>query len=216
VAAEAAPLAAPLLPQVSLVIGECDAQLIAHVLGCGWFFLADINSGERLTWAHEFDLHQPDTDISTKYFTSLYWAFVTVTTVGYGDIVPRTDAERVYVIICTFIGNSMFAFMIGKITSLASQMDASQALYTEKMDAVVRAVVAGVFVARVVACGAHTWASVACAHRMSSCGLVGSLDPCASVFGGTTTPSGHAACTSVKVTSSASCRSTSGVSLRTS
>lgn len=51
---------------------------------------------------------------------------------------PKTDGERVYVIVCTFIGNSMFAFMIGKITSLASQMDASAALYHEKMDAVVR------------------------------------------------------------------------------
>ena len=92
-----------------------------------------------------------------------------VTTVGYGDIVPVTDAERVYVvccarcvasaeglahaclrcgrtclaarfvIICTFIGNGIFAFMIGRVTALANQMNASHQLFVEKLDSVVRA-----------------------------------------------------------------------------
>ena len=53
-------------------------QLIAHVLGCGWFFLADINSLDRVTWAHKFHLFDPSTEMSTQYITSLYWAFVTV------------------------------------------------------------------------------------------------------------------------------------------
>ena len=143
------------------------AQLIAHVLGCGWFFLADINSSDRITWAHDFDLHQPDAPLSTKYITSLYWAFVTVrprlalvlaraprrvcinlslglrctqvTTVGYGDIVPRTDGERIYVIVCTFIGNLAFAYMIGKMTAMAARVDAAGQMYQVKMDEVVSA-----------------------------------------------------------------------------
>merc|ERR1719454_682082 len=59
-----------------------------------------------------------------------------VTTVGYGDIVPTTDAERVFVIVCTFIGNGIFAFMVGRVTALASQMNASHQLFVEKMDSV--------------------------------------------------------------------------------
>lgn len=34
-------------------------------------------------------------DLATKYLTSLYWAFTTIATVGYGDITPKTSKEKV-------------------------------------------------------------------------------------------------------------------------
>lgn len=40
---------------------------------------------------------------SEIYFTSFYWFVCTMSTLGYGDIVPVTYEERIFVIICTFI-----------------------------------------------------------------------------------------------------------------
>lgn len=41
----------------------------------------------------------PDAPKLLQYVASMYWAFTTLTTVGYGDISAKTVAERIYAII---------------------------------------------------------------------------------------------------------------------
>ena len=52
--------------------------------------------------------------------TSVYWAIVTVTTVGYGDITPHTAAGRAVASILILIGYSVIAIPTGIITSQMS------------------------------------------------------------------------------------------------
>merc|ERR1740138_1613865 len=70
------------------------------------------------------------------YLASLYYAFVTVTTVGYGDIHPVTDGERTYAIFCTLVGSGVFAFFVGELTSLATTAHASERALEEKTNEV--------------------------------------------------------------------------------
>jgi hypothetical protein len=49
-----------------------------------------------------------------------YRAIVTVTTVGYGDIVASNHTERIFVIVVGLVGGIVFAFSLGNITSLIS------------------------------------------------------------------------------------------------
>jgi voltage-gated potassium channel len=54
---------------------------------------------------------------------SIYWAIMTLTTVGYGDIVPGTPLGRVLASIIMVIGYSIIAIPTGLVTVGIAQMD---------------------------------------------------------------------------------------------
>ncbi|MGF1679743.1 ion transporter [Photobacterium minamisatsumaniensis] len=57
----------------------------------------------------------------TSIPTSIYWAIVTITTVGYGDIVPQTDLGKALASFTMLLGYSILAVPTGIITAELSQ-----------------------------------------------------------------------------------------------
>jgi voltage-gated potassium channel Kch len=53
----------------------------------------------------------------TSTFTGMYWAVITMTTVGYGDIVPYTDIGKVVAVTCAFVGLLFMALPIAILGS---------------------------------------------------------------------------------------------------
>jgi len=53
----------------------------------------------------------------TTLNASVYWAIVTITTVGYGDITPHTPLGRILASILILIGYSIIAIPTGLITT---------------------------------------------------------------------------------------------------
>jgi uncharacterized membrane protein (UPF0182 family) len=43
-----------------------------------------------------------------KYVSSFYWAYSTVTTVGYGDVHAQTVLERLFCVVAMVIGGFIF------------------------------------------------------------------------------------------------------------
>lgn len=63
---------------------------------------------------------EPDT--FDNFFDAIYWATVSLTTMGYGDIYPVTTAGRIVTMLSSFVGIAIIALPAGIIT--AGYMDA--------------------------------------------------------------------------------------------
>ena len=60
---------------------------------------------------------------------SIYWAFTTMTTVGYGDIGATVTTEYIVVIFGMLVGASVFGYVIGNVTSMMEGTDPAAAQY---------------------------------------------------------------------------------------
>ena len=67
-----------------------------------------------------------------SFFDALYWATVTLTSVGYGDMVPATDIGRLVSMLSSLFGVAIIALPSGVIT--ASYLDELRNLKREKED----------------------------------------------------------------------------------
>jgi voltage-gated potassium channel len=65
---------------------------------------------------YNIEKNVPNTQIKT-YLDSLWWCVATVTTVGYGDIVPVSNLGRIVAIFYMFFGISMISLMFFVITN---------------------------------------------------------------------------------------------------
>lgn len=70
---------------------------------------------ERLSAAHHFMIHGELRDLT--FIESLYFSLITISTVGYGDIVPVTNAIRLIIALQTFCGTMLFLFGVHAILS---------------------------------------------------------------------------------------------------
>ena len=43
----------------------------------------------------------------------LYWSMTTLTTVGYGDLIPGSDRERAYTCVAMVVGGGFYGYIIG-------------------------------------------------------------------------------------------------------
>ena len=69
----------------------------------------------------------------TVYLDACYWVLVTMSTVGYGDITPRSSFERIFACNVILLGAFVWAYIIGSFSSTLNSMDRDKARYDEQM-----------------------------------------------------------------------------------
>ena len=53
----------------------------------------------------------------------MFWSMTTLTTVGCGDILPTSDAERAYAMLAMIVGGAFYGYIVGSFTSMVSELD---------------------------------------------------------------------------------------------
>lgn len=106
--------------------------LAAHWLACLWFFIGDSGRDiHPITWLNGANLQ--DKTNWEQYITSLYWAFTTIATVGYGDILPVTLEEKIFAMCTMIISSGVFAYTLGSIGTMVSKQNALENSYRETL-----------------------------------------------------------------------------------
>ncbi|WP_051538083.1 ion transporter [Butyrivibrio proteoclasticus] len=62
-------------------------------------------------------IFQLEPDLFTNFFDALYWATISITTIGYGDISPTTSVGRFITMISALVGVAVIALPTGIITA---------------------------------------------------------------------------------------------------
>ncbi|XP_076390682.1 potassium voltage-gated channel seizure isoform X10 [Megachile rotundata] len=119
--------------------------LIAHWMACIWYA---IGNAERPTlkskvgWldilandTHQFYSHNNTGGPSKKsrYITALYFTFSSLTSVGFGNVAPNTDAEKIFTIIVMLIGSLMYASIFGNVSAIIQRLYSGTARYHTQM-----------------------------------------------------------------------------------
>lgn len=108
---------------------------MAHWIACVWHMSATLLNDEWLNWATNYGMFAPEGEQSfSKYTSSIYWALMTLTTIGYGDVVPVTDFERWVAIFAMAIGGAFYAYMVGAVCGIVSSMDQAGIEFRQTMD----------------------------------------------------------------------------------
>ena len=93
--------------------------IISHCISCLWIFFAYLHPGDN--WIIRCQLI--DEGYSIKYLTSLYFHWVSIFTIGYGDVLATNITERIYNCLLLFVGILIYSFTISSLGSMLMNRD---------------------------------------------------------------------------------------------
>ncbi|XP_022525848.2 potassium voltage-gated channel subfamily H member 1b isoform X1 [Astyanax mexicanus] len=141
-----------------LVLLVCVFGLAAHWLACIWYSIGDYEVidegsnrvrtdswlyllGEAVGTPYRFNASGtgrweggPSKD--SVYITSLYFTMTSLTSIGFGNIAPTTDGEKIFAVAMMMIGSLLYATIFGNVTTIFQQMYANTNRYHEMLNSV--------------------------------------------------------------------------------
>ncbi|XP_047429096.1 potassium voltage-gated channel subfamily H member 5-like [Mugil cephalus] len=139
-----------------LVLLVCVFGLVAHWLACIWYSIGDYevidehtNTIKTDSWLYQLALSigtpyrynasgtgqwegGPNKD--TLYISSLYFTMTSLTTIGFGNIAPTTDGEKIFSVAMMMVGSLLYATIFGNVTTIFQQMYTNTNRYHEMLN----------------------------------------------------------------------------------
>lgn len=102
------------IDMTKLTVTSCTFILTIHIIANIWASLATTTSTDT-NWMK--DIMYEDKSVMEQYVTALYFAVTTLITIGYGDILPVNDNERILVCFNIALGVVIFSFLLSKLAN---------------------------------------------------------------------------------------------------
>ncbi len=93
--------------------------IVVNWIACGWIFIYPMPI---------------QSDVTSYYIRSFYWALTTLTTIGYGDITPNNNIGRIFTCFIMIIGVGMYGIVIGNISRMLASADRHKEQTREKIN----------------------------------------------------------------------------------
>ncbi|XP_024863446.1 potassium voltage-gated channel subfamily H member 7 [Kryptolebias marmoratus] len=129
-----------------LMLLMCIFALIAHWLACIWYAIGNVEKPylqHKIGWldnlavsiGKRYNYSDPSSgpSIKDKYVTALYFTFSSLTSVGFGNVSPNTNSEKVFSICVMLIGSLMYASIFGNVSAIIQRLYSGTARYHAQM-----------------------------------------------------------------------------------
>jgi len=116
--------------------------VVAHWIACFYRLVPDLEGVDDnwLTNYYKFsgigamDEMKAQVSVIDQYITAFYWSWMTITTIGYGDVVSVTPMEKIFAIIFMIWGAGMYAYIVGGVCGIIANKDQATANFYRRMD----------------------------------------------------------------------------------
>ncbi|XP_072115882.1 voltage-gated inwardly rectifying potassium channel KCNH7-like [Mobula birostris] len=129
-----------------LMLLMCIFALIAHWLACIWYAIGNVERpylvhkigwldslGEQIEKRYNYSDASSGPSIKDKYVTALYFTFSSLTSVGFGNVSPNTNSEKIFSICVMLIGSLMYASIFGNVSAIIQRLYSGTARYHMQM-----------------------------------------------------------------------------------
>ncbi|XP_060683740.1 potassium voltage-gated channel subfamily H member 7-like [Hemiscyllium ocellatum] len=129
-----------------LMLLMCIFALIAHWLACIWYAIGNVERpylvhkigwldslGQQIEKRYNISDASSGPSIKDKYVTALYFTFSSLTSVGFGNVSPNTNSEKIFSICVMLIGSLMYASIFGNVSAIIQRLYSGTARYHMQM-----------------------------------------------------------------------------------